>query len=133
VVRRIPLRRSGPNISENEDQLLYQLVEDKEMHGDVIADTLSEEEMMCVQLFAPSSTRCICWIGPLENAGISGTGVYGMRKITILDGSVEEAALALIDDWSGDLRARGERKPCSVENLTVSYDGGVFRPVPNLK
>jgi hypothetical protein len=133
VARRIPLHRSGPNIAENEDQLSYQLVEDKVVHGDVIADTLNQEEMMCVQLFDPSSTRCICWIGPLENSGIQGTGVHGMRKITILGGSVEEAALALIDDWSADLRAHGEREPCSVENLTVSYDGGVFRPVPNLK
>ena len=56
-----------------------------------------------------------------------------MRRVTILGGSVEEATLALIDDWNADLRAGGERKPCSVENLTVSYDGGVFRPVPNSK
>jgi hypothetical protein len=62
-----------------------------------------------------------------------GTGLRGMRSVIILDGSVEEVALAMIDDWGADLRAGGEREPCPAEHLTVSYDGGVFRPVPNLK
>jgi hypothetical protein len=56
-----------------------------------------------------------------------------MRSVIILDGSVEEVALAMIDDWGADLRAGGEREPCPAEHLTVSYDGGVFKPAPNSK
>lgn len=85
---------------------------------------------MCVQHFDLIPTQCICWMGPLEKAGVKGAGTRGMRRIIILNGSAEEAALALIEDWDTDLRAAGERKPCTPEHLTVSYDGGLFRPEP---
>jgi hypothetical protein len=130
VSRRIPLRRSGSNITGSEGQSLYHLVKEEEIRGDEIAETLSEDEMMCVQHFDLTPTQCICWIGPLENAGVRGAGTRGMRRITILDGSAEEAALAMIEDWGADLKAAGKRKPCTTEHLTVSYDGGLFKPVP---
>lgn len=129
VPGRVPLRRSDSAIAANEGQLLYQLVEEKEMRGDVIVDSLSVEEMMCVQHFDLTPTRCICWIGPLEKAGVSGAGIRGMRRIIILGGSAEEVALALIGDWGADLRAAGDREPCTPEHLTVSYDGGLFKPM----
>ena len=53
-----------------------------------------------------------------------------MRRIVILSGSAEEAALALIKEWGVELRAAGRREPCTAEHLTVSYDGGLFRPEP---
>ena len=55
----------------------------------------------------------------------------GIRGVIIL--GVEKVALALIDDRGTDLKAGGERKPCSKVHLTVSYDGGLFKPVPNSK
>jgi hypothetical protein len=129
VPGRVPLRRSGSKLTGSEGQSLYHLVEEKEMRGDVIADSLSEEEMMCVQHFDLTPTQCICWIGPLEKAGVSGAGTRGMRRIIILGGSAEEVALALIGDWGADLKAAGDREPCTPEHLTVSYDGGLFRPM----
>jgi hypothetical protein len=129
--RRIPLRRSDSNTTGGKGgQALYRLVEEEEMQGDVIADHLGEDEMMCVQHFDLRPTQCICWIGPLENAGVRGGGLHGMRRIVILSGSAEEAALALIEDWGADMRAIGGREPCSTAHLTVSYDGGLFKPEP---
>jgi len=130
VSRRIPLRRSNSNRTEGEGRELYHLIMEEEIRGNVIAKTLSEDEMMCVQHFDLTPTQCICWIGPLENAGVRGAGIRGMRRITILEGSAEEAALGLIEDWEVDLRAAGKREPCTTEHLTVSYDGGVFKPEP---
>ena len=128
--RRIPLRRSDSNRTQSEGQALYRLIKKEQIWGNVIAKTLNEEEMMCVQHFDTTPTQCICWIGPLENAGVRGAGSRGMRRIVILNGSAEEAALALIEDWETDLRAAGRREPCTAEHLTVSYDGGVFKPQP---
>jgi len=129
--RRIPLRRSDSDTTGGTGgQSLYRLVAQKEIRGDVIADRLGEDEMMCVQHFGLSPAQCICWIGPLENAGVRGGGLHGMRRIVILSGSAEEAALALIEDWGADLRATGGREPCSTAHLTVSYDGGLFGPEP---
>ena len=107
---------------------MYLLLKEEEIQGNVIAKTLSEDEMMCVQHFDLTPTQCICWMGPLENAGARGTGSRGMRRIVIRSGSVEEAALTLIKDWEGDLKATGRREPCTTERLTVSYDGGLFKP-----
>ena len=64
----------------------------------MIADHLGEDEMMCVQHFNLPPTECICWVGPLENAGVTGTGIRAMRRVIILEGSVEEAALAVAED-----------------------------------
>jgi hypothetical protein len=129
--RRIPLRRSDSSATGGKgEQALYRLVQEEEMRGNVIADHLGEDEMMCVQHFDLRPAQCICWIGPLENAGVRGGGLHGMRRIVILSGSAEEAALALIEDWGADIRADGGREPCSTTHLTVSYDGGVFRPEP---
>lgn len=129
--RRIPLRRSDSNTTGGKgEKSPYHLVEEEEIWGDVVADSLGEDEMMCVQHFDLSPTQCICWIGPLENAGVIGGGFRGMRRIVILSGSAEEAALTLIEDWGADIRATGGREPCSTEHLTVSYDGGVFKPEP---
>ena len=111
-------------------EALYHLVVEKEVWGDVVADRLREDEMMCVQQFDLSPTRCVCWIGPLENAGVTGGGLHGMRRIVIASGSAEEAALALIKDWAAETRDASAREPCSAQHLTVSYDGGVFRPGP---
>jgi len=110
--------------------MLYRLVEEGEVLGDVVADHLDGNEMMCVQHFDLSPVRCICWIGPLENAGVRGGGLLGMRRIVILGGSAEEAALALIEDWSADIRDTGGRDPCATDHLAISYDGGVFKPEP---
>jgi len=110
--------------------MLYRLVEEREVLGDVVADHLSEDEMMCVQHFDLSPARCVCWMGPLENAGVRGGGLLGMRRIVILGGSAEEAALALIEDWSADIRDTGGREPCSTDHLAISYYGGVFKPEP---
>jgi len=126
--RRIPLRRSESHATENEADSLYQLVEENEVRGDVVADSLNEDEMMCVQHFDLSPTQCICWIGPLKNAGIRGGGLLGVRRIVITSGSAEEAALALIKDWARDITSVSGKVPCSTERLTVSYDGGVFKP-----
>ena len=134
--RRIPLHRSDAGTTEGEDgQLLYRLVEQGEVWGDVVADHLSEDEMMCVQHLdlSPSPVRCVCWMGPLENAGVRGEGLHGMRRIVILSGSAEEAALALIEDWSPDIRDTSGREPCTADHLTISYDGGVFKPEPFLR
>jgi hypothetical protein len=128
--RRIPLRRSDSNWTQSEGQALYHLIKEEEIRGNVIAETLSEDEMMCVQNFDLTPTQCICWIGPLENAGVRGAGSRGMSRIVILSGSAEEAALAMIKDWEVDLRAAGRREPCTREHLTVSYDGGLFKPKP---
>lgn len=89
--------------------------------------------MMCVQHFDLSPARCVCWMGPLENAGVREDGLLGMRKIVILSGSTEEAALALIEDWSADIRDASGRDPCTTDHLTISYDGGVFKPEPFLR
>jgi len=129
--REIPLRRSDVDTTEGDDgQMLYRLVEEREVLGDVVADHLSEDEMMCVQHFDLSPARCVCWMGPLENAGVRGGGLLGMRRIVILGGSAEEAALALIEDWSADIRDTGGREPCSTDHLAISYYGGVFKPEP---
>jgi len=128
--RRIPLRRSESHATESEAESLYQLVEEKEVRGDVVADSLNEDEMMCIQHFNLNPTRCICWIGPLKNAGVRGGGLYGMRRIVITSGSAEEAALALIKDWARDIKSVSGQEPCRAEHLTVSYDGGVFKPEP---
>ncbi len=113
--------------------MLYRLVAEGEVWGDVAADHLSEDEMMCVQHFDLSPARCVCWMGPLENAGVREDGLLGMRKIVILSGSTEEAALALIEDWSADIRDASGRDPCTTDHLTISYDGGVFKPEPFLR
>jgi hypothetical protein len=128
--RRIPLHRSESDATESEGESLYQLVEEKEARGDVVADSLSEDEMMCVQHFDLSPTQCICWIGPLESAGVRGGGLHGMRRIVITNGSAEEAALALIKDWARDITTFSGQEPCCAAHLTVSYDGGVFKPEP---
>jgi len=127
---RIPLRRSEPDATKSEGESLYQLVEEKEVRGDVVADSLSEDEMMCVQHFDLSPTQCICWIGPLKNAGVRGGGLLGVRRIVITHGSAEEAALALIKDWARDITSVSGKEPCRTEHLTASYDGGVFKPEP---
>ena len=128
--RRIPLRRFESDATGSEEGSRYQLIEEKEVRGDVVADTLSEDEMMCIQHFDLSPTQCICWIGPLKNAGVRGGGLLGMRRIVITSGSTEEAALALIKDWARDTRSVSSKEPCSAEHLTVSYNGGVFKPEP---
>lgn len=129
--RVIPLRRSDVDTAGGDDeQMLYRLVEEREVLGDLIADHLGEDEMMCVQHFDLSPTQCICFMGPLENAGIRGGGILGMRRIVILSGSAEEAALALIEDWSADMTNARGRDPCTTDHLAVSYDGGVFKPAP---
>jgi hypothetical protein len=128
--RRIPLRRSESDATKSEVGSLYQLVEEKEVRGDVVADSLSEDEMMCIQLFDQSPTQCICWIGPLKNAGVRGAGLRGVRRIVITSGSAEEAALALINDWARETTNISGKEPCRAEHLTVSYDGGLFRPEP---
>ncbi|MDY7078395.1 MAG: hypothetical protein SXV54_15870 [Chloroflexota bacterium] len=129
--REIPLRRSDSNTTGGDDgQPLYRLVEEREVSGEAVADHLDGNEMMCVQHFDLSPARCICWIGPLENAGVRGGGLLGMRRIVILSGSAEEAALALIEDWSADTRGTGGREPCTTDHLEISYDGGVFKPEP---
>jgi hypothetical protein len=98
----------------------------------VIAEHLAEDEMMCVQHFdlPDSPIACICWIGPLESAGVYGGGLHGMKRITIQGGSAEEAALSLMEAWRAELSAAGERESCGPEQMSISYDGGVFRPKP---
>jgi hypothetical protein len=128
--RKTPLRRSESDATKSEAGSLYQLVEEKEVQGDAVPEVLSEDEMMCVQLFDQSPTQCICWIGPLKNAGVRGGGLRGVRRIVITRGSVEESALALITDWAREIPVFNGKEPCRAEHLTVSYDGGVFRPEP---
>jgi hypothetical protein len=111
-------------------QRLYRLVEEGEVRGDVVAEHLAGNEMMCVRHYDLNPVRCTCWIGPLDNAGVRGAGHHGMRRIVILSGSAEEAALALIEDWNADLGSTGGRPPCTGDALSISYDGGVFRPEP---
>jgi hypothetical protein len=53
-----------------------------------------------------------------------------MRRAVILGGSVEQVALALIDDWGADIGDAGNKTSCSTDHLTVSYDGGLFKPKP---
>lgn len=131
IPRKIPLRRSDSATTDIKGQSLYRLVEDKTVSGNIIADHLDEDEMMCVQPFNLPPTECICWVGPLENAGITGTGTRGMRRVIILNGSVEEAALAVAEDWNADLRAAGKEEHCPADYLVISYDGGLFKPQPD--
>ena len=131
--RKIPLRRSDSDGAQGaEEASAYRLEEDVVIRGGVSAESLRENEMMCVQHLdqPPTITRCICWIGPLENAGVSGSGLYGMRRITILSGSVEEAAISLMEDWRSELSAASDREPCRGEEMSVSFGGGVFQPEP---
>jgi hypothetical protein len=86
--------------------------------------------MMCVRHLDLSPVRCTCWIGPLEDAGVRGGGLLGMRRIVILSGSAEEAALALMEDWNADEGSAAEREACTGDRLSIAYDGGVFKPVP---
>lgn len=133
--RQIPLRRS--EVKERKDdqgEALYRLTFEDEMFGQAVAESLNEDEMMCVHPFDPQTegweARCTCWVGPLEDAGIKGGGLYGVRRIVILKGSVEEASLALMEAWADDIRANSDRRPCSLEQVIISYDGGLFRPQP---
>lgn len=131
TTRKIPLRRSDP-AGELGTETAYRLEEEAEVYGDVIAEYLAEDEMMCVQHFdlPASPMACICWIGPLESAGVYGSGLHRMKRITILGGSAEEAALSLMAVWRAELSAAGERESCGPEQMSISYDGGVFRPRP---
>jgi hypothetical protein len=61
---------------------------------------------------------------------VRGGGLLGIRRIVILSGSAEEAALALIEEWNADTGSAAESKACTGDNMSVSYDGGVFRPEP---
>lgn len=131
--RKIPLRRSDSNGAQAADEtLVYWMEEAVEHRGDFIADHLDEDEMMCIQHFdrPPTPTTCVCWIGPLEKAGVSGDGLYGMRRITIFSGSAEEAAVSLMEEWRAELEAAGESETCGGEHVSISYDGGLFQPGP---
>jgi hypothetical protein len=129
--REIPLRRSeGDTAARGDGQTLYRLVEEGEAFGDVVADHLDGDEMMCVRHLNLSPVRCTCWIGPLENAGVRGGGLHGMRRIVILSGSAEQAALALIEDWNADVGSTADAEACTGDHLSISYDGGVFSPHP---
>jgi hypothetical protein len=86
--------------------------------------------MMCVRHLGLSPLRCTCWIGPLENAGVRGAGLLGVRRIVILSGSAEEAALALMEDWNADQGSAIKQDGCIGDRLSIAYDGGVFRPEP---
>jgi hypothetical protein len=129
--REIPLRRQDGDTAELDgEQTLYRLVEEGTSFGDVVAAYLDGDEMMCVRHLDLSPARCTCWIGPLENAGVRGGGLLGVRRIVILSGSAEEAALALIEDWNENAGSAAEQEACIGDRLSIAYDGGVIRPEP---
>jgi hypothetical protein len=53
-----------------------------------------------------------------------------MRRIVILGGSAEGAALALIEDWNADVGSTADAEACTGDNLSIGCDGGVFSPRP---
>ena len=128
----IPLRRDNSAVGPAGEPI-FALFEDIEVTGEAIADRLNPNEMMCVHPFDPQTEnrpdRCTCFLGPLDKAGISGGGLYGLRRVAITRGSAEDVALDSLADWTPDILAAG-RTPCTPEQMVVSYDGGVFKPQP---
>lgn len=129
-MRRLPLRRNDSE-STGIQKTTIRLLEEGEFVGGYTSDIPGEDDMMCVQNLDSNELKCICWVGPLDNAGVTGNVRLLMRKIRILEGNVEDAALMAIEDWhSPETESGNDQALCTPGQLAVSYDGGIFQPQP---